>query len=286
MAEQTQQPTLASKLDSLDELDASLHQFYTEKDGKYALNVEGYEDPAAAQKFVKERKAKTTLEKQLNDLKQSLGVDETDQIAVKFQELKTQLDELQNAQKEPPTDDKDSDVNKVKQQMLAQHTQQLDKVKNQLQEQLNNKDLEIARLRRSLDQQLIRGELDAALDKLGATAEGKMLLREYLASSCQVVEVGDGYVAQVIGSDGTPEVNAQGDNLTIAELVTRSKDQFKSAFAAPDNSGSSAKSGGKVPRSNKYVVTDETNLDDYRRLKENAAKQGTTLTFAKQKKAA
>lgn len=34
-------------LDSLDGLDESLHSFYTEKDGKFTLNLDGYEEPAA-----------------------------------------------------------------------------------------------------------------------------------------------------------------------------------------------------------------------------------------------
>src|SRR3546814_19358677 len=49
------------QLDNLDGLDESLHGFYEERDGKFVLNLDGYEDPAAlkrAKDYEKEARKK------------------------------------------------------------------------------------------------------------------------------------------------------------------------------------------------------------------------------------
>ena len=62
---------LKMQLDNLDGLDESLHGFYEERDGKFHLNLDGYEDPAALKRAKDyEKDARKKAEKDLKDLRE------------------------------------------------------------------------------------------------------------------------------------------------------------------------------------------------------------------------
>lgn len=62
---------LKMQLDNLDGLDESLHGFYEERDGKFYLNLDGYEDPAALKRAKDyEKEARKKAEKELKELRQ------------------------------------------------------------------------------------------------------------------------------------------------------------------------------------------------------------------------
>lgn len=62
---------LKMQLDNLDGLDESLHGFYEERDGKFYLNLDGYEDPAALKRAKDhEKEARKKAEKELRELRQ------------------------------------------------------------------------------------------------------------------------------------------------------------------------------------------------------------------------
>lgn len=60
-------------LDNLDGLDESLHSLYEERDGKFHLLIDGYEDPAALKRAKDhEKEARKKAEKELKDLRAEL----------------------------------------------------------------------------------------------------------------------------------------------------------------------------------------------------------------------
>src|SRR3546814_19658249 len=62
---------LKMQLDHLDGLDESLHGFYEERDGKFVLNLDGYEDPAALKRAKDhEKEARKKAEKDLKELRE------------------------------------------------------------------------------------------------------------------------------------------------------------------------------------------------------------------------
>lgn len=61
---------LKMQLDTLEGLDESLHELYVEKDGKFTLQLEGYEDPGALMRAKQhEKDARQKAEKELRDLR-------------------------------------------------------------------------------------------------------------------------------------------------------------------------------------------------------------------------
>lgn len=60
---------LKMQLDNLDGVDEALHDLYEERDGKFHLNLDGYEDPAALKRAKDhEKKARQAAEQQVRDL--------------------------------------------------------------------------------------------------------------------------------------------------------------------------------------------------------------------------
>jgi chromosome segregation ATPase len=117
---------LKMQLDNLDGLDESLHGFYEEQDGKFVLNLDGYEDPAALKRAKDhEKEARKKAEKELKDLRQE------------FEDLKAEL--------ENNSDDKarkKGDVAALEQS----YKDKIEKLKTDHQKELEARDSQISKL--------------------------------------------------------------------------------------------------------------------------------------------
>lgn len=80
---------LKMTLENLEGVDESLHQFYTEKDGKFVLELDGYEDPAALKRAKDhEKRLRQEAEQKVRDLTTQVG------------ELEGQVTELQDTNRQ------------------------------------------------------------------------------------------------------------------------------------------------------------------------------------------
>lgn len=222
-------------VDKLDEVPEALRGEYTEKDGKFHLNVDGIEDNAPLKKALEsERKARVALEAKIKTWEKSGKTPEeiADLIA---QASKAEEERLQNA----------GEWDKLKAQMNVKH----DDAVKALQAKLDAKDGEIKSMRRSLESHLIDAEATAAI----AAAKGVPdLLLPHVQKLVKVVEDNGKYTVQVVDSKGDPRVNGKGDPLSIGDLVTELKatDVFGRAFESSGNTGSGSRqgSGGGGPQ--------------------------------------
>lgn len=117
---------LKMQLDNLDGLDESLHGFYEERDGKFVLSLDGYEDPAALKRAKDhEKEARKKAEKDLKDLR-----DEFEQFK---QELENNNDDKSRkkgdvAALEQSYKDKIAKLEQKHQQDLAERDSQISKL--------------------------------------------------------------------------------------------------------------------------------------------------------------
>lgn len=113
-------------LETLDGLDESLRSLYEERDGKFHLMLEGYEDPAALKRAKDhEKEARKNAEKQLKELR------------AEFDELKEKLE------------DGDVDKNRKKGDVTAleqSYKEKIEKLKADHTKELQNRDGQISKL--------------------------------------------------------------------------------------------------------------------------------------------
>lgn len=212
---------LKAVLDSLDGLEEGLRSLYTQKDGRFVLDVEGLEDTSGLKSALeKERKAAREYERKIRAW-QELGKTP--------EEIAELLEAQKKAEEERAT--KAGEWEKLKAQILEKHAAELGK-----------KDEEIKRMRGTLERYLIEA---AATDAIASAKGVPALLLPHVRNAARVVEDNGEYVVRIVDAKGDPRVNAQGGFLTIKDLVEemRASDVFGRAF---DGTG---KSGGATPPS-------------------------------------
>lgn len=209
---------LKIEVESLDTVPETARSLYVEKDGKFRLDLDGYEDPAGLKSALqKEREAAKNASKQAA---QWAALGKTpDEIAALVEAAK-------KADEEKAL--KGGEWEKVKGQMLEQHKGELGK-----------KDLVI----QSKDKALAKYLVDAAAVSALAEAKGSAaLLLPHVRAKVKVVEDGDDYAVRVLDAAGNPRVNGKGEFLTIADLVSemRQSDEYSRAFDASGTTGGGA----------------------------------------------
>lgn len=213
---------LAFTVDSLDGVPEAQRALYKESNGKFVLDVEGYEDPVGLKSALqKERERANSLDKQA---KAWAAMGKTPE---EIQEL---LEAQRRAEEEKAL--KGGEFEKLKQQIIEQHKAELAK-----------KDERLGAMTKTLERHLV----DAAATAAIAAAKGVPgLLLPHVRSSVKVVEDNGEFKVQVVDASGSPRVNGQGNPLSIADLVgeMRQSDVYGRAFEPNGTSGGGAGQGG------------------------------------------
>lgn len=213
-------------IDSLDAVSEAVRGEYTEKDGKFHLNVEGLpevEDTTGLKTALqKERGSRAQLEKQIKSW-QGLGKSPEE-----IQELLAAREEDERKKAEAAGDH---------QKILKQHQDQWAKREKELADELN--------AARSSERSAIVGErLLSALARAGVTEEGTELLPDRLANRIKFETVDGKRVLKIMAADGeTPMAGSGPDgSATLDDLAKEATTKYPSLFK-----GSGAGGGGKQP---------------------------------------
>jgi hypothetical protein len=213
---------LPFQVESIDAVPEAQRSLYKETNGKFVLDVDGYEDPTNLKSALqKEREAAKTATKQAQAWA-ALGKTPEEIQALVEAQAQAERDKLV----------KGGEWDKLKAQMLEQQT----KEREQLESKLKAKDSAIER-------HLVDAQATAAI----AAAKGvPALLLPHVKASVRVVEDGGEYVVRVVDAAGNPRVDAKGEFLSIADLVgeMRQSEIFGRAFEPTGTTGSGAQGGG------------------------------------------
>lgn len=154
-----------------------------------------------------------------------------------FEELGVDIDDLKALIAAKKTKDEDD----------AKAAGNWDKLKQQLVDQHNvamaTKDKELASMRSALEVHLI----DADATRYIAEEKGEPdLLLHHVRSHVKVIQKDGKFMTQVVGADGAPRIDGQGQPISIKALVGEMKKEprFKRAFDGINHSGSGAPPNG------------------------------------------
>ncbi|MGL5004680.1 MAG: hypothetical protein ACRDAM_17205 [Casimicrobium sp.] len=224
---------LKIEVDSLDTIPEASRSLYVEKDGRFRLDLEGYEDPVGLKSALqKEREAAKTAAQQAKAW-QSLGKTP--------EEIAALVEASKKAEEEKAL--KGGEWEKLKEQM-----------KKQQQEELTKKDQQLSAKDKALTRHLVDAQAVAEL----ATAKGSTaLLLPHIRSMVKVIEEEGDYVVRVVDAAGNPRVNGKGEFLTIKDLVSemRQSDDYSRAFEPTGTTGSGV-SGSGATGSSKVIKKD------------------------------
>lgn len=208
--------------DKLDLIPEAQRTLYKESNGKFVLDVDGYEDPVGLKSALsKERDRANAAEKQAKAWAASGKT--PDEVAALIQSA---------AQAEADKLGKSGEWDKLKDQMATQQKAELSK-----------KDERILTLTKSLERRLIDADATAAI----AAAKGvPALLLPHVRAAVKVIEDGGDFKVQVVDAAGNPRVNGKGEFLSIADLVSemRQSDVFGRAFEPSGTTGGGAANSG------------------------------------------
>jgi len=227
-------------VDSLDAVDEPLRELYEEKDGKFALKVEGIEPTDGLKSALqKERADRAAYEKQVKAW-QGLG-----KTPDEIKELLAAQEQAELAKAE-----KAGEWEKLRAQMNEKHDAAL-----------KAKDETISAMRARLNAELVDAKAVSAI----AAAKG---VPELLLPHVQRhVKVDDEFNVHVVDAKGDPRVNEKGEPLSIADLISEMKasEVFGRAFEGSGQSGS-----GKQP-GNGAGGAGVTKKSDFKTEKDRAA---------------
>lgn len=223
-------------VDAIDAIPEAQRSLYKESNGKFVLDVDGYEDPVGLKTALQAERLNAKTASQQAAAWKALGKTP--------EEIKALVDAA--AQAEADKLGKSGEWDKLKQQMADQHRTELGK-----------KDERISTLTKSLERRLIDADATAAI----AAAKGvPALLLPHVRASVKVIEDGGDFKVQVVDAAGNPRVNGKGEFLSIADLVgeMRQSEVFGRAFEPSGTSGSGASggSGGSGSKTMKQAAFD------------------------------
>lgn len=229
-------------VDSLESVPAPLHGEYTEKDGKFHLNVNGLPDVSIHQKEIeklrKENGERRTTAKALEE-----KVKRWDSIGKSTEEIQEMLDAAEGTKQEALK--KSGNADAIIADLKDKAAKELQK-REQLwaAEKLGLAD-ELNLARASERKAIISTSITGALTKAKATTEGLELLTDRLGSRVTFETVDGERVIQVMQADGrTPMAGkGQGGVATFDDLVAEASEKYPSLFE-----GSGAGGGGKSAR--------------------------------------
>ena len=245
---------LKIEVDSLDAIPETSRSLYVEKDGKFRLDLDGYEDPAGLKSALQKERETAKLATRQAQQWQSLGKTP--------EEIASLVDASKRAEEERAL--KGGEWEKLKGQMLDQQKTELAK-----------RDQQLAVKDKALTKYLVDA---AAVTALAAAKGSAALLLPHIRSSVKVIEDGDDYAVRVVDAAGNPRVNGKGEFLSIADLVSemRQSDDYSRAFDASGTTGSGAGPSNKatgnktLPRS---AFDSLTPSDQRQRLKDGVVIQ-------------
>lgn len=199
---------LKTALQTLDDVDATLHDFYTEKEGKFILNLEGVDDHpnVVALKNALDRQKgerKKALE-ELNKLKDRVAKIPEDFDPEKYQQMLVQIEEIDADPAKKGQGDKEKQEAVAARKMLEQKMANLEKVHKDL---LEKKETELKRKDLFIGQLLIDEGLTKALVEAGVGKEFLKATKAMLKDSCKVVEEEGAYKAVVDSDTGELDIN-------------------------------------------------------------------------------
>lgn len=206
--------------DAFGDLDEAIQGFYTEQDGEFVLQAEGFPEAedtsglkSALQKERENAKKYAREKKALEDKYGTLDIEE-------FERLKAAEKDAETAKLEAA-----GEWDKIKAQMVTEHAKHL-----------GEKDKEIDRLTSQIRHITVDSAATQALADAGGNVE---LLKPHLMNRVRLNT--DDFSVQVLEADGTtPKVDASGNPVNIDALVSemRDSDVFASGFKATSQSGS------------------------------------------------
>lgn len=164
--------TLDPILDSLDSVDAALHDFYAEKDGKFILQTKVREHPdalALRNALDRLRKEKGDLAAENADLKARLDGLPDDFDAAQYEDLKARAEASDGG-----------DVNEQVQRVRDQMQRRIDQLTTKHQNDLRDRDEKIAQKDAQLERTIIDRSLQTAMDEANIDPKHKKMLAPYL----------------------------------------------------------------------------------------------------------
>lgn len=209
-------------VDTLDTVPEPLKASYKPHEGKFRLDLEGYEDPKGLKSALDaERLTARNLEKQAKAWA-ALGKTPEEVAALVAAAEQAEVDKLT----------KSGDFEKLREQMNTQHAAAL-----------AQKDEVSGKLRTALERQIVDAEAVTAISELKGSVP---ILLPHVKASVKVVEDGDKYATRIVDAAGTPRVDGKGNFLTIKDLVSemRQSDVFGRAFDGEGKAGSGAQQSG------------------------------------------
>jgi hypothetical protein len=219
---------LKHEIAALSEVHESIHDSYEKQGDKFVLKgfvpAEKVEDVGGLKSALqKERENSKKAAKELEALRSTLGDD------FNPEEFKTLKEEKTKSEQERAA--KAGEFDKLKVQLLDQHSKELDKRKQREQTLLQVLTVE-------------RIDKEAALvcSELKASAA---LLMPHIRSMTKLVEEDGQFHVRVLDAQGNPRVDAKGQFLGVRELLTemRSNDVYSGAFAGTGKSGGGSAGG-------------------------------------------
>lgn len=208
-------------VDAIDSVPEAFRGEYTEKDGKFHLNVEGLPDVGAM-----ESKTRTAQQEAINERKKRQAWEKIGKTPEEIAELLAARDEDERKKAEAAGDH---------QKILKQHQDQWAKDRATLDAELN--------AARTSERAAIVGErLLSALTRAGVTEEGTELLPDRLANRIKFETVDGKRVLKIMATDGeTPMAGSGSDgSATLDDLAKEATTKYPSLFK-----GSGAGGGGK-----------------------------------------
>lgn len=225
---------LKLNVEKLDDVEEPFRPLYAEKDGKFVLAVEGYEDVAPIKKALESaRKAERERQQELSKYKQLEKTPEEIQAAF---ERMTELEKL--------TDEKGKaiDIEQFKQQWLEKNQGLLTKAQKEAVEAKER----LAKLENEREQDRLNGVIERAID---AVKGKRNALRPIVRQFVKIERENGQSKFIVIDENGNDRYNIGGPNdgkpMTIPELLAdlAQSEDYAGNFEGSGNSGGGAKPG-------------------------------------------
>lgn len=221
-------------VDDINTIDEAQRGMYVERDGKFHLDVDGFDEHPTVAKLKQQQEAARRAERALKT-----QVEKWEKLGKTDEEISALIAE-QEANKNAALE-RAGEWDKLKTQMNEKHAQDIKKWEGLTEEEKKKNNALKAKLERYL--------VDAQATNAIAAAEGEPeLLLPIVKKFMKVVEDPDTgeFSTAIVDDKGGARVNGKGDPLTLAELLAemRASEKLGRAFKASGSSGSGSQPGG------------------------------------------
>lgn len=251
---------LKFQIDTLDGLDESIAGLYTEKDGKFVLDVSGLPEPPSAPSapsttpgdggadvgglksaLKKEREARRAIEKQI---KQFDGVDPK-----KYTEMVEKLTTLdaESKKREQAEAKKKGQWEKLETDLKSEHQRALEAANASFAEKESKYKSSISQMQQDLETEICEKSIISAITE--AKGNTTILMPHVKGKVKAVRKDSGGYEAVVVGDDGEIRYGAAGKAMSPSDLIGEMREnpafQGEGIFAKPKKPGGSDSGGGQ-----------------------------------------